>query len=856
MPFVSEAQRRLMYAAAAGKKTKSGVSQAAAKKMVAHDESGKLPEKVEKANGMGVSAPVMPTPQIGAQGSSVDTAMMKAEGDGSDMAKQLLAQIQEMSVKLNQIIESDGELEDWVDSKIVTAKKDLEDIAGYLKHNQEQKFKMSIHGSENTPDRTVSTVDTMAKAQNFDETTVFQRNRLNYEQAHKDFVKKHGSTIMALNRGEKLHPQVAAEYNKDRGNLPAYHGMDINAIPRRAKTSDIHQEPTTLDYSKMNAPKPSAPASTARYDKNGIIDVQPIDTTSAQTAEVKALPPAKKSMEALANPKSLLAKVENCMKCMRKNEEDLEKSSKKKSKPFHGYNKKKHARSGGLNDSYRKKLNRETGSNLKRPVTKKNVKPGSKAANRRKSFCARMSGVKGPTSKKGKLTPKGAALKRWRCSKSLNKSESTPIELRAQNALKSLQNKFDKSNTVKPFGENIYDATANLGRKMGRAGEVVEGAGPNTAVQSTKPTAKEQAAAIADRDAKRSADNPVRFLDLSDVHPSQHQAVVQAFLMGQEHEDLPRAIKVMIPSEQKKKRTKKSMYEEDDNNLEKKFSLKGALTAGLIGASAMAGNAQASPESDLHSQMSKLNVMGEYHTPKTGSQAILKEPGQLKADPSHPMASYSKESTGGSSTGSFHGPDAEKAKALLQNYDSVNKSFKKSDKLKGGKGDEKTTEDFSSEQVAAGKKVETEHTKDPKVAEEISLDHLSEDPRYYSKLKSAGLADELKKAKTAVEKLEKRCWKGYKPVKGKEPYSKGSCEPVSKSEEKPPTHISAKDIESGSYSGEKLDANHHNRIGNEYKAMAQKALKMNDKEAAQDYHAKSKYHFSLADVKGYKPPQE
>ena len=54
------------------------------------------------------------------------------------------------------------------------------------------------------------------------------------------------------------------------------------------------------------------------------------------------------------------------------------------------------------------------GSKLKTAVTGK-VKKGSKDAKRRKSFCARMSGVKGPTSKNGKLTRKGAALKRWRC---------------------------------------------------------------------------------------------------------------------------------------------------------------------------------------------------------------------------------------------------------------------------------------------------------------------------------------------------------------------------------------------------------------------------------------------------------
>lgn len=92
----------------------------------------------------------------------------------------------------------------------------------------------------------------------------------------------------------------------------------------------------------------------------------------------------------------------------------LAKAKKKSSKPFHGYNKKKHSRTGGLSDSYRKKYNRETGSNLKRPVTGK-VKRGSKAAKRRKSFCARMKNVRGATSKGGKLTPKGASLKRWGC---------------------------------------------------------------------------------------------------------------------------------------------------------------------------------------------------------------------------------------------------------------------------------------------------------------------------------------------------------------------------------------------------------------------------------------------------------
>jgi len=70
---------------------------------------------------------------------------------------------------------------------------------------------------------------------------------------------------------------------------------------------------------------------------------------------------------------------------------------------------------GGLTESGRKRINKATGSKLKRPVTGK-AKPGSKAAKRRKSFCARMGGVKGPMKdSKGRPTRKALALKRWKC---------------------------------------------------------------------------------------------------------------------------------------------------------------------------------------------------------------------------------------------------------------------------------------------------------------------------------------------------------------------------------------------------------------------------------------------------------
>jgi len=56
--------------------------------------------------------------------------------------------------------------------------------------------------------------------------------------------------------------------------------------------------------------------------------------------------------------------------------------------------------------------------------------------------------------------------------------------------------------------------------------------------------------------------------------------------------------------------------------------------------------------------------------------------------------------------------------------------------LKGGIGDKLKPEDVDPKQLAMGIKVELEHTKNRKIATEIALDHLSEDPRYYSKLKT------------------------------------------------------------------------------------------------------------------------
>jgi len=79
----------------------------------------------------------------------------------------------------------------------------------------------------------------------------------------------------------------------------------------------------------------------------------------------------------------------------------------------------KQDKTDGMSGKAVKAYRRENpGSKLKTAVTTKpsKLKAGSKDANRRKSFCARMSGNKGPMKdEKGRPTPKAKALSRWNC---------------------------------------------------------------------------------------------------------------------------------------------------------------------------------------------------------------------------------------------------------------------------------------------------------------------------------------------------------------------------------------------------------------------------------------------------------
>lgn len=66
-----------------------------------------------------------------------------------------------------------------------------------------------------------------------------------------------------------------------------------------------------------------------------------------------------------------------------------------------------------------------------------------------------------------------------------------------------------------------------------------------------------------------------------------------------------------------------------------------------------------------------------------------------------------------------------------------------SNKLQGGVGDATGPSDVNPAELALGVQVEMEHTNDINIATELALDHLTNEPKYYSKLVKAGLTTEF-----------------------------------------------------------------------------------------------------------------
>jgi hypothetical protein len=81
----------------------------------------------------------------------------------------------------------------------------------------------------------------------------------------------------------------------------------------------------------------------------------------------------------------------------------------------------------------------------------------------------------------------------------------------------------------------------------------------------------------------------------------------------------------------------------------------------------------------------------------------------------------------------MHEGEEEKPEVTPDEVPAIEQSHEeKGEQLHGGLGDNKSPQEFDQEQVLMGLKVEMEHSDDPTVALEIVLDHLTEDPEYYT----------------------------------------------------------------------------------------------------------------------------
>lgn len=88
--------------------------------------------------------------------------------------------------------------------------------------------------------------------------------------------------------------------------------------------------------------------------------------------------------------------------------------------------------------------------------------------------------------------------------------------------------------------------------------------------------------------------------------------------------------------------------------------------------------------------------------------------------------------------------------------------------IPGGRADRKSLEEIADDhgvpltelmkQLEVGIAVEAEHTPDPEVAQEIAMDHIAEDPEYYTKLVKSGVVDEPKALKAYRDLFEGDWW--------------------------------------------------------------------------------------------------
>lgn len=127
----------------------------------------------------------------------------------------------------------------------------------------------------------------------------------------------------------------------------------------------------------------------------------------------------------------------------------------------------------------------------------------------------------------------------------------------------------------------------------------------------------------------------------------------------------------------------------------------------------------------------------------------------------------------------------EQNSTLMNDMNKYSKEMKESEKLQGGKADKMSLNDIATKHkvelikivknFVKGFNVELEHTKNQKEASEIVMDHLSEDPDYYDKLKKIETKEEKVTAKQQFAK-DLQVDKDYIEFKKNAKYKKGGSE--------------------------------------------------------------------------------
>ena len=108
------------------------------------------------------------------------------------------------------------------------------------------------------------------------------------------------------------------------------------------------------------------------------------------------------------------------------------------------------------------------------------------------------------------------------------------------------------------------------------------------------------------------------------------------------------------------------------------------------------------------------------------------------------------------------------------------------EKIEGGLADSMSLKDIAkkhkvdieklTKQFTQGVKVEMEHTKNKETAKEIAMDHLSEDPNYYSKLKKIETKEDWEKSAKRQFSKDLQSDKDYLEFKKRAKYTKGGSE--------------------------------------------------------------------------------